>query len=61
MAASDAFGCLHHPLEGLAISNAAAAVPGGNAAREDALEGAPIEVSESFDRHAKLLESPEEE
>jgi len=30
-----------------------------NAAREDVLNGAPVKVSESFFRHAKLLDSPQ--
>jgi len=53
MAADDALRCLHHPLESLAISSRAAAEPGSNAAREDALDGAPVKVSEGFSRHAK--------
>jgi len=48
MVADDALRCLHHPLEGLAISSGAAAAPGSNAAREDALNGTPIKVSENF-------------
>jgi len=32
---------------------------GCNAAREDALDSAPVKVSEGFCRHAKLLESPQ--
>jgi len=56
MAADDALCCFHHPLQGLAISSGAAAEPGSNTAREDALNGAPVKVSESFCRHAKLLE-----
>jgi len=58
MAADDAHRCLHHPQESLVVSSGAAAVPGSNAAREDALHGAPVQVSEGFWRHAKLLESP---
>jgi len=43
MAADDALRCLHHPLEGLAISSGAATVPASNAAREeDALDDAPV-------------------
>jgi len=45
------------PLEGLVISSGAAAEPDSNAAREDALDGAPVQVSEGFCRHAKPLES----
>jgi len=41
-----------------AISSRAAAEPDSNAAREDALNGAPVKVSESLCRHAKLLASP---
>jgi len=41
------------------ISSGAAAKPGSNAAREDALNGAPVKDSEGFCRHAKLLESPQ--
>jgi len=59
MAADDALRCLHHPMEGLVISSGAAAEPGSNAAREDALNGIPVRVSESFCRHPKLLESPQ--
>jgi len=33
--------------------------PGSNAAREDALNGATVKVSESFCRHVKILESPQ--
>jgi len=57
MAADDALCSLHHPLEGLVISRGAAAEPGSNAARKDALNGAPVKVSEGFCRHAKLFES----
>jgi len=46
MAADYVVHCLHHPLEGLAISSGAAAILGSNAAREDALNGAPVKVSE---------------
>lgn len=60
VAANDALYCLHHPLESFVISSRAAAVPGSNAAREDALRGEPVEVCESFCRHAKLLECPQE-
>jgi len=55
MAADNALRCLHHPLEGIAISSGASAEPGNNAAREDALDGAPVKVCESFCRHANLL------
>lgn len=41
IAADNALRCLHHPLEGLVIRRGADA----NAAREDALYGAPAEVS----------------
>ena len=44
LAADDALCCLHHPLEGFAISSGAAAEPGSDAAREDAFIGAPVEV-----------------
>jgi len=54
MAADDALRCLHHRLEGLAISSGAAAKPGSIAAREDALYGAPVKGSEGFCRNAKL-------
>jgi len=46
MAADYAICCLYHPLEGLAISSGAAAKRGSNAAREDALNGSPVKVSE---------------
>jgi len=59
MAADDALHCPQHPLEGLTISSGAAAEPGSNAARDDALNGAPVKVSEGFCRQAKLLESPQ--
>jgi len=41
------------------IMRLAAAEPGSKAAREDALNGAPVKCSEGFCRHAKLLESPQ--
>ena len=44
LAADDALCCLHHPLEGFAISSGAAAEPGSDVAREDAFIGAPVEV-----------------
>jgi len=53
MAANDALHCLHHALEGLAISSRAAAKPDSNAAREDACNGAPVKVSNTFCRHAR--------
>src|SRR4029434_6283207 len=60
MAADDTLRCLHHPLQGLAIGSGAATIPGSDAAREDALNGASIKVFQSFRRHATLLESPQE-
>jgi len=57
MAADDAHCCLHHRLEGLPISSGAAAEPGRNAARKDAINGAPIKVCEGLCRHANLLQS----
>jgi len=54
MTADDALCFLHHRLEGLVISSRAAAEPGSNAAREDALDGAPVKVSEGFCRNVKL-------
>ena len=39
LAADDTLRCLHHPLEGFAISSGAAAEPGS-----DAFNGAPVEV-----------------
>jgi len=48
MAADDALRCLHHPLEGLVISSRAPAVTGSNAAREDALDGAPVKFVRGF-------------
>jgi len=53
----DVLRCLHQPLEGFPIRNGAAAKPGSNAVREDALNGAPVNVSEFLHtcqiRHAK--------
>jgi len=48
MTADDVLRCLHHPLEVLVISSGAAAEPGSNASREDALNGVRVKVSESF-------------
>jgi len=42
-----------------ALRSAAEQLPGSNEAREDALDGEPVNVSEGFCRHAKLLESPQ--
>ena len=43
----DVLRCLQHPLEGLAVSSMAAAVPGSNA-RETALYGASVKVGEDY-------------
>ena len=38
----------HHPLESPAVVGGAIAVPGGDTARQDALNGASVKVCEGF-------------
>ena len=49
----------YHPLESPA--GGAVAVPGGDTARQDALNCASVKVSEGFRGQAKFLQSPEVE
>ena len=51
----------HHPLESLAVVGGAVAVPGGDAARQDALNCASVKVCEGFRCQAKFLQPPEVE
>ena len=59
IASTDAFGCPHNPLQGLAIEVSAAAIPGSEAASQDALLGVSVESSEDFGTHASFPQFPE--
>ena len=48
-----------HPLESPAVVSGAIVVPGGDTARQDALNGASVEVSEGLRGQAEFLEPPE--
>lgn len=54
---ADAFGRLHNPLHCFAVEVGAAAIPGSEAASQDALSGASFE---SFGAHVSFLESSQE-
>jgi hypothetical protein len=43
----------HHPLESPVVAGGAVAVPGGDAARQDALNGASVRVCEGLRGQAK--------
>ena len=60
-APGDALGRPHHPLESPAVAGSAAAVPGGDTARQDALNCASVKVCEGLRGHAKVLPPPEVE
>ena len=47
-APGNALGIPHHPLESFAVVGSAVAVPGGDTARQDALNWASIKVCEGF-------------
>ena len=57
----DALGRPHHPLESAAVAGSAVAVPGGDKAQKDVLNGASVKVCEDFRCQAKLLQPPEVE
>ena len=58
---SDVLGCLHHPLLRFAVNVLAFAVPRGDAAIEDALNGAAVEMFENLRAHAKAFQPSESE
>ena len=49
----------HHPLESTAVEGGAVAVPGGDTARQDALDYASVKVSGDFRSQAKCIQPPE--
>ena len=51
----------HHPLESPAVVGGTIAVPGGDTARQDALNCASVKVCEGFRWQAKFLQPPEVE
>ena len=51
----------HYPLESLLFECGAIALPGSETARQDALNGASIEVHEGLKGQAKFLQPPEVE
>ena len=58
---SDVLGCLHHPLLRLRSICGAFAIPRGDAASEDALDGAAVEPFEDLRAHAKTFQPTEGE
>ena len=48
-----------HPLESPAVAGGAFAVPGGDTARQDALNCASVKVCEGLRGQAKFLQPPE--
>ena len=60
-APGDALGRPHHPIESPAIAGSAVAVPGGDAARQDAFNFASVKVFEGLRGHAEFLQPPEVE
>ena len=57
----DALGRPHNPLESPAVAGSAVALPGGDTARQDALNCAPVKVCEGFRGQAKFPQPPEVE
>lgn len=57
----DALCHFHYPTLSPAVEGGEAAVRGSDAAGQDALDGAPIEVGEDLRVRAKFLQPPEEE
>ncbi len=47
-------GILHHPLQSFAVAGGAVSKPGSDAAGQDALQSAGIEISEDAGAHSKL-------
>ena len=60
-APGDALSKTHHPLECPAVAGGAVALPGGDTARQDALNCESVEVSEGVTVQAKFLQPPEVE
>ncbi len=52
---------LNYSLQGFPVESGAVPVPGGDAASQDALHGATVELSEDFWALTEFLQSPEEE
>ena len=50
---------MHHPLESTAVMDGAVAVPGGDTSRQDALNGASVEVCEGLRSQDEFLQPPE--
>ena len=51
----------HYPLSCLVVGDRAVAIPGSNATRQDALDGAAVESFYDLRTHAKSFQSPEGE
>ena len=51
----------HHPLESPAVAGGAVAVPGGDTARQDALDCAPVKVCQGLWPQATFFQPPEVE
>ena len=49
----------HHPPESPAVAGGAVAVPGGDTARQDALNCTSVKVCEGLSGQAKFLQPPE--
>jgi hypothetical protein len=58
---SDALGRPHPSLESPAVANGAVAIPGGDTARQDALNGSSVKVCEGLRGKATFLQPPEVE
>lgn len=59
LAPGDVLGRAHHPFQRLTVHVGAAAVPGGEAACQEALNGALVEVPEDLWFQSESLESPQ--
>ena len=55
---SDALGCLHHMLEGLAGVDGAILIPGRDGTGQDALNGAVVVFGEVPECHAEFIQPP---
>ncbi len=61
LTSDDVQGRLNYSLQGFPVESGAVPVPGGDAASQDALHSATVELSEDFGAQAKFPQSPEEE
>ncbi len=61
LTSDDVLGCLNYSLQGFPVESGAVPIPGSDAASQDALHSASVELSEEFWAQTEFLQSPVEE